>query len=329
MEYDPNRQNENLETDDARARACAEGLESVYRRAAEDAERIAAEREASAQKIERLQTAYEKIKAEEPHLGENREGGRPMEKEERQRPRRRRRRRRWGFMKTVRLILAILILLAIVFLIGRFWPKLAPLFSGAQGVSIKSELPGAIEALMPDEELGYNKIDFQNAVLGQTREKSELVVMEQDVQVDSQISQALANISLFEKTKTVHSFGTGVYTVDLSKLNAEAVEVDLANKSVTVTIPRAKLAYINIDPEKTTFEDTERAFLAFGDIELTSEQHNLLETSVKETMESHLNTKALFDNADRLAKSKVFDLIAPAIAAVSGDFKVEIVQPAA
>ena len=220
------------------------------------------------------------------------------------------------------LLILIGLLLAGLYL----WQKVRAAASLGNQFSVLSDLPAGAEALLPDPEMGYTRIDFENAILGETREKSELVVREQDIQVDSQISQALVNFSIFEKTKIVHSFGTGVYTVDLSRVSAQSIEVDLEQRNITVTIPHAELRYVEIDPAKTTFEDTDRALFAFGDITLTSEQQQTLQSSVQETMREHLLEAEQLQQADHLAREKVFELLNPVIRAISEEFTLLVRQ---
>lgn len=187
-------------------------------------------------------------------------------------------------------------------------------------------LPDTIQGLLPDEKMGYNKIDFSNAILGAAREKQELVVMEQDVQVDSEISNALANLDIFKKTKKIHSFGTGVYTVDMSKIDDAHIAVDLDKKTVTVTIPHTVLQYVNVDSSKTTFEDTEHSLLGFGDVTLTQEQQQELNNSVTDAMHKELDTSELFQKADEIGTLKVREIFQPLITAVAEDFIVKVVQ---
>ena len=326
MTNDPNRTDGACAAGTAHDRACDEGVAFVQQRAAEDAERLRTAREAFAADMAKRISAYEDAKQADPPASPDDGTLKAPPVPETPRPPRPRR-RRGRFLRTLRIAIACILILAAVFIIGRYWPRIEPLIKRVKTTEISSTAPASIEALLPDETMGYNSIDFQNAVLGQTRSVTELVVMEQDVQVDSQISQALINIALFSKTKTVHSVGTGLYTVDLSEIKSDAVAVDLEKKSITVTIPHAKLTYINIDPEKMTFEDTERAFFAFGDIELTAEQQNILETSVQDAMREHLNDQKLFDAADENARQKVGELLLKPVATVSGDFTVSVVQP--
>ena len=185
-----------------------------------------------------------------------------------------------------------------------------------------SIFPDSLAGLLPDDELGYNTLDFQDAVLGETREKHELVVMEQDVQIDTTITQTLANITLFSKTKGVRSFGRGIYTVDLSGLLGEDIAVDTDAHTVTVQIPRAVLQYIEIDVDRTEFEDTQRGLLAFTDITMTAEQQNLMSGMIEDAMRARLTEEKLLLQADESARTAVRALLQPLVSAVSDAYLV-------
>lgn len=199
-----------------------------------------------------------------------------------------------------------------------------------ESLSFDVQLPDSFAALLPDEKMGYTRTDFVDAILGQTREKAELVVLEQDVQVTTQISQALANIALFEKTQTLISYGTGVYAVDLSGVGAAQIELLEAEKTVVVTIPHATLLYVNFDVTRTESGETHRALFAFGDIKLTPEQDTVLKTSIEEAMREKLGSPEALAAADERALVAVRDLLAPLVRGVSDAFYVKVVmEPAA
>lgn len=223
-----------------------------------------------------------------------------------------------------RLLLLILAVVVIAGVIGVvfFRPQLANLL----GISRPDiSIPDTLSGFLPDEELGFNKIDFENAILGKAREKQELVVMEQDVQVDNQITHALGNISLFKKTKNIHSYGTGVYTVDMSGIDKKHIAVDEDAQTVTVTIPHTMLQYVNVDIAKTEFEETEKAIFGFGDIKLTQEEQQILSESTYNSMLESLDQPAMYQTADEIALLKVREIFQPLITAVSEEFLVEIV----
>ncbi|MEG1525376.1 MAG: DUF4230 domain-containing protein [Clostridia bacterium] len=226
------------------------------------------------------------------------------------------------------LIAALLLLLTLLF----FWPRVKAALSGALTPTLNISVPDSLDGFLPDESLGYNAFDFSDAILGESRERQELVVMEQDVEVTTKISQALLHIALFSKAKTIRSYGTGVYTVNLANLSPKDISVDMDTRIVTVTIPHSQLQYVDIDVQKTTFEDTKKALFAIGDIKLTQEEQQLLDKAIDEALYTKLNTPALFIKADETALLKVRDVFLPLVSAISEDFLMKIVmlaEPAA
>lgn len=219
-----------------------------------------------------------------------------------------------------RLILLAALIVIIIVLLAVFAPRVK------DSLKIEVEMPESFAELLPDGKMGYNRIQFQDAILGETREKSELIVLEQDVQVMTEISQALANIALFEKTQTLLCYGTGVYAVDLSGIGAEQIAFDESARLITVTIPHATLAYVNFDVTKTESGQTKRALFGFGNIKLTTEQMTLLETSVDAAMREKLGAPEALTAADERALICVRELLDPLVKSVSEDFAVKVLM---
>jgi len=181
------------------------------------------------------------------------------------------------------------------------------------------------ENIIEEHFAGYTAIDFQDAILGEAVGHSELIVMEEPMQLSTTLlKEGPWEWEVFRRTKNVTYYGTGVYTVDLSKLNSSHVKVDEDSKKVTVTVPHAALQYVNPDYEKIEFEDTDMGLLAFTDIKLTAEEQAALENSVLEDMREHLSAKELMDSADQFAKMKIWELFQPLVTAVSPEFQLEV-----
>lgn len=182
-----------------------------------------------------------------------------------------------------------------------------------------------VDQLLDETFLGYTALDFTNAILGEASKKQELIVMEQPVKVSTTVTKSgLGNLEIFSKVKNIAYNGTGVYTVDMSKIDDKHIDVNLETKKVTVYIPHAVLQYVNLDLENVEFEDTEKGLLAFGDLSLTTEQVNEIEQSVKDAMSTELNTKELFAKADEFAKMSTWQMFQPLVTAVSPEFVVEM-----
>lgn len=188
------------------------------------------------------------------------------------------------------------------------------------------EWPTSFSDLLPDEIMGYNDVEITQAILGEVRDRDQLIVMEQDIEVQTEISQALANIPLFEKTKTIYSYGTGAYGIDLSALTEGAITYDHDRKEVIVRIPHAALAYVDPDFSKTKFGDTEKALLAFGELKMTQEQENVVNKEVEDAMWSKLNTGNRLAVADLKAVQRVKGLLIPIVNGIDEDYKLKVVQ---
>ncbi len=208
------------------------------------------------------------------------------------------------------------VLIAILFAVLFFLPKVRDFFTP----DINIDIPDSLSGLLPDETMGYNQIDFSNAILGESRTKSDFVVLEQDVSVSTRVSQALANLALFEKSQIIRSYGTGVYTVDLSKLSSTDIALDNKLNLVTIVIPHSTLAYVTVDVEKTEFEETKKALFAFGEIKLTNEQLNLLEQNIQDAMKEQLGSADMLAKADEFTLSQVQKLLEPIVQSVSAKY---------
>ena len=217
-------------------------------------------------------------------------------------------------------ILRGIVLAAVLIAVLFFLPKIKDFFTP----DVTIDIPDSLDSLLPDETMGYSKFDFSEAILGESREKSDFVVLEQDVSVATRVSQALANLALFEKSQVVRSYGTGVYTVDLSALTADDVSLDSQLEQVAVMIPHAALSYVTVDVEKTEFEETKKALFAFGEIKLTNEQLNLLEQSIQDAMKEELSTAAMLEKADAHALTQVRDLFEPIVRSVAPEYIVTV-----
>ena len=172
-------------------------------------------------------------------------------------------------------------------------------------------------------------IDFQSAILGESREQQMYVVLEQDVTVESHISQTVLDLAIFQKSRTVQSYGTGCYAVDLAKLTAEDITVDDTKKVVSVAIPHAVLYAVEYDLANSTFTDDKQGLLAFGELKLTLEQTNELQQSIDTALRETLEAKELYELADEAASEQVALLFTPIVTALSEDYSVRIVLQAA
>ncbi len=190
--------------------------------------------------------------------------------------------------------------------------------------SVQSDENGVV---LEELTFSHTAADFQDAVLEEASQHTELIVMEQPLSVETTVTKAgLGNWEIFSKYQDITYYGTGVYTVDLAGLTADDIVVDDTEQTVTITIPHAVLSYVTPDLERTEFSDTEHGLLAFGDIKLTAEEQNELEQAISAVMQEELSADEYLTAADEIALLRVQALFQPLVTTISPSYSVVLVQ---
>lgn len=226
-----------------------------------------------------------------------------------------RRKARRGIVRAILAIVRLLLVLAIV-LCGLY------AVDRVANTNIFHNIGNAVLELTGG--LTYTSVDFQEVILGEAREKSELIVYEKDVVVESTLSQSLLNLEIFTKTQLVRAYGTGSYAVDLSALSAEDLAVDNESKTLIIRVPAAHLYGVDFDVTRTEFEQIEYGFFAFGDIDLSTEEMNEFEKSIDTAMNAELSKPEHFAEANAAAEKVLTDLFTPLVRSVDEDFSVTV-----
>lgn len=170
----------------------------------------------------------------------------------------------------------------------------------------------------------YVIADFSVPILRESRVQAQLVCYERDVQVDTTVTSSLLGIEQLSKAKTVRTYATGVYTVDLAGFDESCIALDSSARTVTVTVPRTHLRYLVLDPNATEVIGVENGLLTYGELALTQDQQAQLDAHVYADMQSLLLSDAEFAQADEAAKVAIYDLLSPVVKAVSADWSLVV-----
>ena len=212
-------------------------------------------------------------------------------------------------------VLAFLLLVSSLYLF--------PQFKASLGLK---DLPTSFDEMRADKVMGYKTIEIRDSLLSESRRAEYLVVMEQDVSVDIEVSQMLWNIPLFEKTKVIHAYGIGVFGIDLTDLKQEAIQVDHNIREVVLTLGETKLLYVENDHEKTTYEETEHALFAFGEIRLTAEQQTVVNKEIQDAMKEALALVSTGLETSKSARKAAEAFYEPLIGALAPGYDFVILQ---
>lgn len=152
---------------------------------------------------------------------------------------------------------------------------------------------------LPHIDKGIEKISkktiTKDAIVKSIKKKQDLITMEVDLNNTLILDTSWGNLSIFKKVISIDFYGTGIYTVNLSKLNKENILIQ-PSKTITIQIPTPKVKSITLNEDKTTFK-TENGLLRFGDIKITPAENQMLTKKAKEKMNDQLNKDYLIKSA--------------------------------
>lgn len=156
-------------------------------------------------------------------------------------------------------------------------------------------------------------LDYKSLLLGDSFERGMFVVLEQEAQVESAVSQSLLGLDIFKVTRTIHAPAKGCFAVDTAQLSESDIAVNESVKTITVTVPAAVLYTFEVDLAGANFEDTERGMLAIGDLSLTMEQNAVLTENLNAACREVFSDAAVLEKADALAVEKLSALFGAVI----------------
>lgn len=171
------------------------------------------------------------------------------------------------------------------------------------------------------------EVDFAQVLLSNQEETRKLIVSTQEATVSTELSDKLfqkIDFDFLKKTQKVSYTGTGYFVVDLDNLTKENIVQDKENKVVTIKIGHAYLQAIEIDPDKIIVDEVKKGLLAWGDLELTVNDYNVIEKELRSRLETKFNTAENGQEADEIALRMVKEVYEPIVKAIDNSYSVVV-----
>ena len=153
------------------------------------------------------------------------------------------------------------------------------------------------------------KFISKEALVNEIRQKQDLITLEVDMTEKVILDNSWGDISIFKKVQAVNFFGKGIYFVDLSKLQSEKISMESEDKKITVKIPAPAIKAIDIDEQKTTYQDPENGFFRFGEIKLTPAESQAMQSTVKDKMVKKLSEEEYKEKAKKSSEEIITKLV--------------------
>ena len=169
--------------------------------------------------------------------------------------------------------------------------------------------------------------EFREPILLTHGKESRLIV--HTARLSETISIASEGLGGWAWTSTyqdVQYTGEAQYTVDLSGLSDGDFAVNNELKTLTVRIPYAQLAPINIPAEQIKIRDVHKGWAAPGDVKLTAEENAQLLMQVNDKMKAKLIDENVIAAANESAKTVVAELLSATVRSIDPEFTVVVVQ---
>ena len=173
--------------------------------------------------------------------------------------------------------------------------------------------------------LGYTAADFQDAILGDSKQLKKLEVFTTDISgAATLIDTGLGNLKVFTKSQLLTYKGTVTYTVDLGELEKDDITLDEESMTVHVKIPHAVQGEININENEIEVGDVDRGLLGIGEISMTPEENQKVQSEARNKMQETLDEEDVISEADRFAKMSVWEIYQPIIDKVTTGYSLKV-----
>ena len=169
------------------------------------------------------------------------------------------------------------------------------------------------------------EITFRNVVLGKAKEKSEIIVLEQELSAEAEVEkEGLFNWGVFRKNKSVTFDGVALYTVNLKAIRENDIVINTERKTVTIYVPEVEIYSLNIDPDDITLGDTQTGLLSFGEIKFTLEESYYLLSQGQDSLYEKANEENCLNKASKAAEKALEELFGNVISKTDPDYRLII-----
>ncbi len=161
----------------------------------------------------------------------------------------------------------------------------------------------------------------EEILINEIKNTSKIIPLEIELSKIITIDKSFGNLEVFEKYKRIKFFANCSYYIDLSLITDEDIKINKSNSTLNLTITKPEIFNINILRDKTIYEDTSNGLFRFGDINLTSEEFDLIQEMVDNSFRETLQDNNIYDKALINSKTSIIQLLQPII---GDEFKINI-----
>lgn len=118
-----------------------------------------------------------------------------------------------------------------------------------------------------------------------------LITTEIYLNCDITIDESYYELDIFKKRQKLTFYASALFSVDLEGFTADDIFFAENKKTAYIYIEKPQLAFITVDNDKTVINKTEKGLLRFGEIKITPESYNEIESEAIKKMTEQINNE--------------------------------------
>lgn len=156
------------------------------------------------------------------------------------------------------------------------------------------------------------KIISEESLVKEIKSVNKIIPLEVELSKLITIDKSWGGFDIFQKYKRIKFFANCSYSIDLSQITTEDIHIDDKNKKIDITLSNPDIYSININREKTVYEDSSNGLLRFGEIKLTSEEFDSIQEEVFKSFEETMRSDEIYNKVisnTKISLEKLLDQI--------------------
>lgn len=141
------------------------------------------------------------------------------------------------------------------------------------------------------------KFVSEESLINEIKSVNKIIPLEVEFSESITIDQSFGNFSAFKQFKKVKYFANCSYSVDLSTISEDDIKLNRVKNEIELTLSPPEVFSIDLNEDKTVYEEVSNGFLRFGDVSLTSEEYGVIEREVSKSFEAKMKDPEIYDKA--------------------------------
>lgn len=159
------------------------------------------------------------------------------------------------------------------------------------------------------QDINNLKINSEESLIREIRNVNKIIPLEVELSQVITIDKSWGDFEIFQKFKRIKILAKCSYSIDLSQITTDDINIEKEKNKLTINLSKPEIFSINIDRDKTVYEDASNGLLRFGEIKLTSEEFEAMQNEVYKNFETTMKTDDIYNKVISNTKVSLEKLI--------------------